>query len=208
GRAGEEHPAAGPGRAAGRAGGDRALRRVPGFRRFELHHRLDADRERRSIHDLTAAPMAGGGFAGRSAATLIGFTAVLMRSSLALLTASSGQVPPFQLAAISFAIGGALGAATWVVRRHAVHALRQPPEVWALGVGGLFGYHALYFTALRLAPPAEAGLINYLWPLLIVLLSGLLPGERLRAVHVIGALLGFAGLVALASGRGGLDLDT
>jgi drug/metabolite transporter (DMT)-like permease len=73
------------------------------------------------------------------------------------------------------------------------------------GVGGLFGYHALYFAALRLAPPAEAGLINYLWPLLIVLFSALLPGERLRAAHVVGALLGFAGLVALASG--GLVLD-
>ena len=145
--------------------------------------------------------MAGGGFAGRSAATLIGFTAVLMWSSLALLTASSGQVPPFQLAAISFAIGGALGAATWVVRRHAVHALRQPPEVWALGVGGLFGYHALYFTALRLAPPAEAGLINYLWPLLIVLLSGLLPQERLRLHHIAGALVGLFGTIALIAGR-------
>src|SRR5437764_2013214 len=146
--------------------------------------------------------MAGGKFAaGRNAATLVGFTAVLMWSSLALLTASSGQVPPFQLAAISFAIGGALGAATWVVRRHAVHALRQPPEVWALGVGGLFGYHALYFTALRLAPPAQAGLINYLWPLLIVLLSGLLPQERLRIHHIAGALIGLFGTIVLVGSR-------
>jgi len=95
--------------------------------------------------------------AGRKAATLVGFTAVLMWSALALLTASSGQVPPFELAAICFAIGGGIGAVSWVVRPGAVRALRQPPEVWALGIGGLFGYHALYFTALRLAPPAEAG---------------------------------------------------
>jgi drug/metabolite transporter (DMT)-like permease len=78
--------------------------------------------------------------------------------------------------------------------------------VWALGVGGLFGYHALYFAALRLAPPAEAGLLNYLWPLLIVLFSALLPGERLRGAHVIGALLGFAGVVVLMSGRADLNL--
>src|SRR5947209_2438010 len=110
----------------------------------------------------------------RRTATLVGFTAVLMWSLLALFTAASGRVPPFQLAAMTFAIGGAIGAATWSVRRGAVAALRQKPEVWALGVGGLFGYHALYFMALRLAPPAEAGLISYLWPLLIVLLSGLL----------------------------------
>jgi drug/metabolite transporter (DMT)-like permease len=137
-------------------------------------------------------------------ATLIGFTAILMWSLLALLTAASGQVPPFQLAAMTFALGGALGAATWPLRRDAIAALKQPAEVWALGVGGLFGYHALYFMSLRLAPPAEAGLINYLWPLLIVLFSAFLPGERLRAHHVAGALLGLAGTALLFVGRGGL----
>jgi drug/metabolite transporter (DMT)-like permease len=140
-------------------------------------------------------------------ATLVGCGALALWSLLALLTAASGTAPPFQLAAMTFAIGGALGAASWAVRPWAVHALRQPPRVWALGVGGLFGYHALYFAALRLAPPAEAGLVNYLWPLLIVLFSALLPGERLRAAHVAGAGLGFAGLVALTGGRGGLGLD-
>src|SRR5262249_34473482 len=125
---------------------------------------------------------------------------------VALSPARCGRVSPFQLAAMTFAIGGAIGAATWIVRRDAVRALRQPPEVWALGVGGLFGYHALYFMALRLAPPAEAGLISYLWPLLVVLLSGLLLRERLRIYHVVGALLGFASTVVLIAGRGGLVL--
>ncbi len=134
-------------------------------------------------------------------ATLTGFTAILMWSLLALFTAASGRVPPFQLAAMTFAIGGALGSATWLFRPGAVRALRQPPQVWALGIGGLFGYHALYFLALRLAPPAESGLINYLWPLLIVLFSSFLPGEHLRAHHVIGALLGLGGTIVLIAGR-------
>src|SRR5687768_11237452 len=99
-----------------------------------------------------------------STATFIGFTAILMWSLLSLLTVASGTMPPFQLAAMTFLIGGLIGAATWIVRRDAVTALRQKPEVWALGIFGLFGYHALYFMALRLAPPAESGLINYLWP--------------------------------------------
>jgi drug/metabolite transporter (DMT)-like permease len=80
--------------------------------------------------------------------------------------------------------------------------LRQRPVVWALGLGGLFGYHALYFAALRWAPPAEAGLINYLWPLLIVLFSGLLPGEHWRASAVVGALLGLCGTVVLFIDKG------
>ncbi len=139
----------------------------------------------------------------RTASTLIGFGAIVLWSALALMTAGSGAVPPFQLAAMTFLIGGGMGLASWAFRPGASQALRQPWPVWLLGVGGLFGYHALYFAALRAAPPAEAGLIAYLWPLLIVLFSATLPGERLEARHVAGALLGLAGVVLLGAQRVG-----
>ena len=135
-------------------------------------------------------------------ATLIGLTAILMWSLLAVLTVASGAIPAFQLAAVTFAIGAGVGALSWLVRGDGVRALRQPAKAWVVGVGGLFGYHALYFLALRFAPLAEAGLLNYLWPLLIVLFSALLPGERLTTHHVIGALLGLAGTIVLFAGRG------
>src|SRR5712664_2959060 len=112
-------------------------------------------------------------------ATLIGLTAILMWSLLAVLTVATGKIPAFQLAAMTFAIGALVGPLTWIGRPDAVGALRQPLLAWIVGVGGLFGYHALDFRALRFAPPAEAGLLNYLWPLLIVLFSALLSGERL-----------------------------
>ena len=134
-------------------------------------------------------------------ATLIGLTAILMWSLLAVLTVATGRIPAFQLAAMTFAIGALAGSLTWIGRPEAIGALRQPPIAWIVGVGGLFGYHALYFLALRLAPPAEAGLLNYLWPLLIVLFSSLLPGERLSLHHIIGALLGLAGTVLLFAGN-------
>ena len=135
-------------------------------------------------------------------ATLIGFLAVLLWSALALLTAASGEVPPFELAALTFAIGGALGLGVAAARGR-LGAIVQPWPVWLVGVGGLFGYHALYFAALRRAPPAEASLIAYLWPLLIVLFSALLPGERLGVRHILGAALGLAGAVALFVGKAG-----
>jgi drug/metabolite transporter (DMT)-like permease len=134
-------------------------------------------------------------------ATLIGLTAILMWSLLAALTVATGKIPAFQLAAMTFAIGALVGFLTWIGRGAAIRALRQPPIVWIVGVGGLFGYHALYFLALRFAPPAEAGLLNYLWPLLIVLFSSLLPGERLLPHHIIGAVLGLAGTVLLFAGN-------
>jgi drug/metabolite transporter (DMT)-like permease len=133
-------------------------------------------------------------------ATLIGLTAILMWSLLAVLTVATGKIPAFQLAAMTFAIGALVGSLTWIGRPGAIGALRQAPLAWIVGVGGLFGYHSLYFLALRFAPPAEAGLLNYLWPLLIVLFSSFLPGERLAPHHVVGALLGLAGTVLLFAG--------
>lgn len=138
-------------------------------------------------------------------ATLIGLTAIVMWSLLAVFTVATGHIPAFQLAAMTFAIGGVVGSATVLLRGGAARALRLPAIAWAVGIGGLFGYHALYFLSLRLAPPAEAGLLNYLWPLLIVLFSSLLPGERLARHHVVGALLGLAGTVLLFVGNTGVQ---
>jgi len=142
-----------------------------------------------------------------SLATLTGFGAVLLWALLALLTAATGQVPPFQLAAMSFAVAGLSGLAVTARRRGGLARLAQPLPVMALGVGGLFGYHFLYFSALRAAPAVEASLIAYLWPLLIVLGSTLATGERLRAHHIAGALLGFAGAALLVTKGGTLSFE-
>ena len=90
---------------------------------------------------------------------------------------------------MSFAVGGALGL-VWVFLAGEAQSLKTVSwNIYAFGTVGLFGYHFFYFSALRLAPAAEAGLIAYLWPLLIVFFSGLLPGEQLRQVTSSAALL-------------------
>ncbi|WP_417600559.1 DMT family transporter [Pararhodobacter oceanensis] len=134
-------------------------------------------------------------------ATAIGFSAVILWALLALFTVASAPVPPFLLSAMSFGIGGVIGL-VWLLFSGDIKQLRHVPlRAYVFGTCGLFGYHFLYFNALRMAPAAEAGLICYLWPLFIVLFSGLLPGERLRRGHVAGALLAFAG-AALIVGAG------
>ncbi|WP_105385669.1 aromatic amino acid exporter YddG [Neorhizobium alkalisoli] len=138
--------------------------------------------------------------------TLIGFTAILMWSLLALMTAASGKMPPFQLSAVTFAIGSLPGIVLFIFRPQRIRLLRQSPKVWITGIGGLFGYHFLYFTALRNAPAVEAGLIAYLWPLFIVVGSALLPGERLRWYHLAGAISGLLGTITIVS-RNGLSFD-
>ena len=133
-------------------------------------------------------------------ATAIGFSAVLMWSLLALFTIGSAPVPPLLLNALCFGIGGAIGL-VWTARQGFGVLRGVSWKVYAFGTLALFGYHFLYFTAFRLSPTAETGLIAYLWPLFIVLLSGLLPGEHLRAPHVIGALVAFAGAALIVLGR-------
>jgi drug/metabolite transporter (DMT)-like permease len=144
----------------------------------------------------------------RRTATLIGFTAVLMWAVLALFTSASGNVPPFQLAAISFLIGGLMGAVTWPFRPAALAALRhQDWRLWALGIVSLFGYHFIYFTAIRNAPPVEVSLIAYLWPLFLVVFSAFLPGEKLRVHHILGVASGMIGAVLVITGGQGLGLS-
>lgn len=138
----------------------------------------------------------------RNHATLIGFTAILSWGLLALFTIGAQPVPPLQMNAVCFAIGGVIGL-IWTGLGSGFVVLRTVPiRVYAFGTIGLFGANLLYFGALYLAPLAETGLIGYLWPLFIVLLSGLLPGERLGPLHIIGALLAFAGAGLMVLGGG------
>ena len=132
--------------------------------------------------------------------TIAGCGAILLWSFLALLSRAAGGIPPLQVTAMAFAVSAVFGMGV-VVARGRMAALRQPAIVWAHGVGGLAGFHALYFASLRLAPPAEANLLNYLWPLLIVLFAAPVLGMRLSLRHLLGAALAAGGCLLLLGGR-------
>jgi len=138
------------------------------------------------------------------AATLSGCGAIALWSTLGLLSRGAAAVPPLQLTAMSFAVSAVLGLALLALRGD-LGVLRQRPLVWAHGIFGLFGFHAFYFAALAWAPPAEANLINYLWPLLIVLFSATLPGMSLSRWHLAGVGCGLAGCVLLLGGGASLS---
>jgi drug/metabolite transporter (DMT)-like permease len=130
----------------------------------------------------------------------LALSAIAVWSSLALLNSRVNAIPPFLAVGVALCVGGLVGlfrAREW----------RVPLGTFAVGVGGIFGYHALLFVAFRLAPAVEVNLINYLWPLLIVALSpAFLKGFRLGPRHAIGALLGFGGALLIVGG-GGLRAD-
>jgi drug/metabolite transporter (DMT)-like permease len=129
-------------------------------------------------------------------ASWLGSLAIILWSLLALLSRACTSLPPFQLTAMAFSVA-ALSGLVWLALRGELAALRQPPLAWLHGVGGLFGYHALFFAALAHAPAAEANLLNYTWPLLIVLFSGPMLGMHLSARHLLGVTVGLSGSALL-----------
>ena len=133
-------------------------------------------------------------------ANLYALGAIALWASLASLGVSLTHIPPFLLTGIALIIGS---VPAWPFVLRDPSQWRIPARTLALGVYGLFAYHFLLFIALRHAPPVEANLVNYLWPLLIVVLAPVvLPGVALRLPHVLAALLGFGGAaIAIAGGR-------
>jgi len=133
-------------------------------------------------------------------ASLLALAAIALWGSLAPLGVSLGHIPPFLLTGCSLLIGSLIGL---VLSGGRVQQWKVPARTLALGLYGLFGYHFLFFIALRSAPPVQANLVNYLWPLGIVLMAPLfLPGMRLHGLHIAAALLGFAGAaLAIVGGR-------
>ncbi len=134
-------------------------------------------------------------------ATWSALAAIALWAALASLSLLLKHVPPFLLTGVALVIGSLL---TWpaVIKNRQAWAVSKP--ALALGVATLFGFHFLLFIALRLAPAVEVNLVNYLWPLLIVVLSPLyLPGQRLHSAQVLAALLGFAGAALAILSAGG-----
>lgn len=148
----------------------------------------------------------------RRRATFIGAIAPLLWATLALLTTYAQPLPAFELVALTFAVAFLLAFGKWILEAaRGGPSLKSrfalPWRAWAVGVGGLFFYHFFYFNALARAPAVEASLIAYLWPLLIVLFSAFLPGERLKPAHVLGTFCGLAGATLLVTKGQGLGFD-
>lgn len=153
---------------------------------------------------IAASKQSENGKSAAGAATLVGVVAILLWAALAWLTVGAAGLPPFQLLALSFGVAFVSGVCVFAPRgRTVLRQMRQPAGAWLLSFVGIFGYHALYFYALSAAPAAQASLVAYLWPLFIVLFSALLPGGRLHARHLLGALLGLGGTALIAFDRGG-----
>ncbi|WP_319549981.1 EamA family transporter [Desulfogranum marinum] len=127
-------------------------------------------------------------------ATLFALATIAMWSSLALLTDRVSHLPPLLSVGLVLTTCGIVGALR--IREWKVSAV-----TWMVGVGGIFGYHFLLFAAFGKAPAVEANMIQYLWPLFIVLFTPIiLPGNNLTTHHIIGAIFGLTGAILIVTG--------
>ena len=134
-----------------------------------------------------------------NAANLLALGAIVLWASLAALGVALSHLPPFLLTGLGLLLGSLIALP---LSRFDLRRWRVPASTLALGVYGLFGFHFLLFIALRHAPPVQANLVNYLWPLgIVVMAPWVLPGVTLTARHVIAALIGFAGAALAILGR-------
>src|SRR5687767_5313598 len=135
---------------------------------------------------------------GRRGATLIGALGVVLWATETVLLTFTRGLPPLEIVALAFGTAAALSAVPWIVSgRFPRGVLRYPLKVWLVTVVALVGYHACIYYAVQHAPPAPAALLHGTTPLMIVLGSAFLPGERLRWWHLLGTLLGLCGVIAL-----------
>lgn len=141
-------------------------------------------------------------------ATIIGYCGLLLWTMAASLTAFVKSIPTFQLLSTTFGISF-LGTVIYLTATGRWYKLKQPIGLWILGILGLLGTNIFYVYAFKRAPAEQADLIIYLWPILVVLFSGLLPKESFTAKHIVAAILGFIGayfLITKGEGLAGFEL--
>lgn len=136
-------------------------------------------------------------------ATAVGYSGLLMWSCYALLVSAMKGVPTFEMLTIIF-LCGFIAIASRLTIRGEWYKIKQPVIVWVVGVVGILGNDFTTIAAFKAAPPVQVELINYLWPMMVVLFASFLPGERFTTKHFLSAFIGLYGAYILMTHDHGL----
>ena len=140
-------------------------------------------------------------------ATIIGQLGLLMWGLLAVFTVVVTNIPTFEILSIVFTVSFITGIAYSYIKGEENPIKKHPKYMWFIGFLGIFCNDALYIQSFKYAPPEQADLINYLWPLMVILFSSVLPKEKFLIKYVISAVIAFTGIYLLLCGGEGFHYE-
>ena len=127
--------------------------------------------------------------------TLSGIVSLLIFSIGTVLIALSGDVPGYQLSAITLCIGAiTLFLFLYARNREVIRALKAPVSTYFLVTMGVGLYVALLNLAFKSGPAFEINILNYLWPVFLVVFSNILHKRKFLMSELAGMFLGFLGI--------------
>ena len=139
---------------------------------------------------------------------LLAFSAMLMWSTMSgavkLLFNRTPSIPNFQVLSVS-AFFAFVALLLYIVVTGKIKAIKQYDfrdilNMSGLGFLGFFMYTSLYFYGISVLTAQEACIVNHLWPMMIVVFSVIILGEKLSAVKIGALASSFIGVVILSGG--------
>ena len=117
------------------------------------------------------------------------------------------DIPNFQALAISSAFAFVflliLNIINGSIKEMKHYRIKDCLTMAGLGFLGLFMYSALYYYGIAELGSQEACILNYLWPMMIVIFACIILKERITVKKIIAMLMSFAGIVVLTLSSGG-----
>lgn len=95
-----------------------------------------------------------------------------------------------------------LNIKTGTIKKLKSYSLKDHCVMSALGFIGLFLYTALYYFGLNELNSQEACILNYLWPIMIVIFSSVILKEKITVLKAFAMLSSFFGIIILSTGGG------
>lgn len=135
-----------------------------------------------------------------------GIITVLIWASMAAMVKSLlNNIPDLEALSISSALGSVflmiMNLANGNIKKIRRYSGKDLLCMAGLGFVGLFLYSALYYRGLKILSSQEACILNYLWPIMLVVFSALILKERLTGTKIAALICSFVGIIILSAGN-------
>ena len=129
-------------------------------------------------------------------------TVTVWSTMAAVVKSLLSDIPDLEALSVSSAFAFlfllAVNAVTGRLRAVRRYGARQFLVMAGLGFVGLFMYSALYYRGIAVLSSQEACILNYLWPVMLVIFSSFILKEKMTWIKGLALLCSFTGVVILS----------